>query len=112
MGEMQWDVLAHVLGVGGQGEVDYVAFVQRFRVGMHGNEVSDQWTEELLAKIYGRLLTSDVPLRELLEFFDTEPSSLRSSLLGPRSAELVKNLTGEKIRGGKLMRWLMKKVGT
>jgi len=74
IGDLPWVLFQKILVVEeqGTGQVDYFAFLQRFRVGLIGEEVSDRWGERLLAGIYSRILENDLPMRQLLEQCDRD----------------------------------------
>jgi protein phosphatase len=75
IGDLPWPMLQKLLAVeeqGTSGQVDYFAFLERFRVRLSGDEVTDQWTDTLLARIYQRLLQYDISLRDILAGFDRD----------------------------------------
>ncbi|CAE8633732.1 unnamed protein product, partial [Polarella glacialis] len=108
LGDLPWQHLQQLLGVEvpGSGLVDYIAFLQRFRVGLVGDEVSDAWAEELIARVFRRLLCSDWPLHDLLQHFDRDGNGtvtvpelreafveLDAGLTGTQAASLMRTIS-------------------
>lgn len=73
-GDLPWALLQRTLvpEETASSQVDYFAFLQRFRIGLIGDEVSDRWAEALLSRVYSRMLFHDMPLQQLLRHFDRD----------------------------------------
>lgn len=74
IGDFPWPMLQKLLVVEeqGAGQVDYFAFLQRFRVGLVGDDVADAWADALLTRVYSRILANEWPLRQRLQAVDRE----------------------------------------
>lgn len=75
LGELCWEQLQSTLvGKSASGDVNYTAFLHRFRVLQVDSEMSSQWGEVLLASVYQKIIASDLPLTQLMRSFDRDNS--------------------------------------
>ncbi|CAE7886363.1 PAPP5 [Symbiodinium sp. KB8] len=108
LGDLPWEQLRQLLAVEepGSNMVDYVAFVHRFRVGLAGSEISDEWAQILVSRVFERLIYSDWPITQMLHHFDRDgngtvtAAELREAFVeldvgitGPQAFSLLRTMT-------------------
>ncbi|CAE7779091.1 Ppef1 [Symbiodinium sp. CCMP2592] len=108
LGDLPWEQLRQLLAVEepGSNMVDYVAFVHRFRVGLAGSEISDEWAQTLVSRVFERLIYSDWPIAQMLHHFDRDgngtvtAAELREAFVeldvgitGPQAFSLLRTMT-------------------
>eukprot|EP00927_Polykrikos_kofoidii_P044306 TRINITY_DN38306_c0_g1_i1.p1 TRINITY_DN38306_c0_g1~~TRINITY_DN38306_c0_g1_i1.p1 ORF type:complete len:1039 (+),score=142.57 TRINITY_DN38306_c0_g1_i1:51-3119(+) len=74
LGDLPWADLQTLLlpDRGNAHEVDYLAFLARFRVILTGSIVADSWSEALLSRLYSAFMRVDPALRDIFAHFDQD----------------------------------------